>query len=610
MNLACFSENRHDDNDMFIRSVKVPSSNGTVHEYVRIVNSVREDGKTKQRVVANLGRRDTLEAVLPLLNRFLKGEGAPKQLAQQLGEEGPVEVLDASSWGPMLVTRHFFGQLGLWKILDAGRRWPHLSPEEDPDDDWVSRVLVLIANRLTRPSSEHALAGWLETDYVCDRDGRRYVPYWKKRGRVQVDLAQLQRWYRTLDHLLLNKDKIEVALYERLRNLFDFQTDLVFYDLTSTYFEGHGPASLAMHGHSRDDKPRKVQVVVGVVMVAGWPIAHHVWAGNRRDSTTMPEVLQDLCQRFRFRRVVFVGDRGMVTESNLKTLAETEGDYGFLLGMTRRRNPEAERLIDRLDETRWIGCPVGITAGEKQDPPRTRVQEVASDREGVRAFVIDSDERRAYEERQRQKAMGRVREALGKVQARVANGRLKKPEKIGAAVERVLQRNHGYRYYAWQLRDGRLDIFEHPVNLPRARRYEGQYLMQTDQTYLTAQEAVAHYKELNDVERGFRSLKNPLEMRPIWHQQPHRVQAHIFVAALSFLVERMLERTLKDAGVDLSAQSALHALQTVRHVRFRVAGEVRTGVTPGSARARQVLKALKLTDRRPPVPPQGAETTM
>src|SRR5713226_1404964 len=251
---------------MFIRSVKVPSSNGNVLEYIRIVGSVREHGKVKQQVIANLGRRDTLEAVLPLLNRFLKGEEDPQRLAQQLGREGPIEVLDASTWGPMLVARHFFMQLGLWKLLDAGRRWPKLLPEEDPDDDWVSRVLVLIANRLTRPSSEHGLAEWLETDYVCDRDGRRYVPCWKQQGRVQVDLVQLQRWYRTLDHLLLNKETIEVALYHRLRDLFHFQPELAFFDITSTYFEGHGPA-MAKHGHSRDCQPRKVQVIVGVVMV-------------------------------------------------------------------------------------------------------------------------------------------------------------------------------------------------------------------------------------------------------------------------------------------------------------------------------------------------------
>ncbi len=105
---------------MFIRSVKVPSSSGTVHEYVRIVGSVREHGKVKQKVIANLGRRDTLEAVLPLLNRFLQGGEGEDQLAGQLAKDGPVEILDASTWGPMLIARHFFGQLGLWNLLPRG----------------------------------------------------------------------------------------------------------------------------------------------------------------------------------------------------------------------------------------------------------------------------------------------------------------------------------------------------------------------------------------------------------------------------------------------------------------------------------------------------------
>jgi transposase len=463
----------------------------------------------------------------------------------------------------------------------------------------------LIANRLVRPLSEHALAGWLETDYVCDRVGRRYLPHWKQQGRVQVDLTVLQHWYRTLDHLILNQAKIELALYGRLRDLFDFQPDLVFYDLTSTYFEGHGPATMAKHGYSRDGKSRNVQVVVGVVMVAGWPIAHHVWAGNTRDSKTVAEVVKDLTQRFQFRRAVFVGDRGMVTEKNLDVLQTAEGEWGFLLGMTRRQNPEAEALIDQIVADRWLDCPSGINGQEATVKQRTRVQEVSCQRVGVRVFVVDSDERRAYEQRQRQKAMERVRLGLEKLQTRVSKGQLKDPAKIGAAAQRVLSRNHGHRYYAWQLLAGQFQFEEHPVNLPREQKYEGKYLIQTDQTELTARDAVAHYKELNEVERGFRSLKDPIGMRPIWHHHERRVRAHIFVAALSFLIERMLERALQDARVPLSAQAALTALQTIRHVTFRVDGQERTGVTPGSPRARQVLQALKITQLRPPTPPKA-----
>jgi transposase len=546
-----------------------------------------------------------------MLNRFLQGQDDQQELAKQLAQDGVVEILDASTWGPMFVARHLFQELGLLALLDAGRRWSHLLPDEDPNDDWPSRVLVLLTNRLTEPGSEHALAGWLESHYIIDRAGRRYMPLWEEHGRVQVNKTQLQHWYRTLDHLLLNKEDIEVALYQRLRDLFDFEPDLVLYDLTSTYFEGHGP-SMAQHGYSRDGKRRKVQVVVGVVMVAGWPIAHHVWAGNTRDSTTVKEVIEDLTKRFDFRRVVFVGDRGMVTESNLQTVQDADGEWGFLVGMTRRRNPEAETLIDRVKEDAWIDCEVGINAQEKKadNRPRTRVQEVKCDRAGVRAFVVDSDERREYEQRMREKAMQRVHAGLEKVQTRVEKGQLKRPEKIGAAVERVLQRHHGYRYYDWALVDGGLEIHEHPVNLPREKKYEGRFLIQSDQMDMTAPGAVAHYKELNEVERGFRSLKDPLGMRPIWHHVDRRVRAHIFVAALAFLLDRMLERALKAAGLTISSNSAWSALETVRHAQFVVNGEPRTGVTPGSARARQVLKALKLSDLRPPTPPTGQNTTM
>jgi transposase len=590
---------------MFIRSIKVPSSSGVVHEYVRVVESVRENGRSKQKIVLNLGRRDTLLTLLPLLQRFLHGDSPPP-----LDHDGPIQVLEASTWGPLLVVRHFFQQLGLWQLLDSCRRWPRLLRGEDPNDDWPSRLLALITNRLVRPVSEHALAGWLETDFVCDRAGRRYLPAWKQHRRVQVDLTVLQRWYRTLDHLIINQSKIEVALYGRLRDLFHFEPDLVFYDLTSTYFEGHGPEDLAKHGYSRDGKPRNVQVVVGVVMVAGWPIAHHVWAGNTRDSKTVAEVVKDLTQRFQFRQAVFVGDRGMVTEKNLEIVQNAEGAWGFLLGMTRRQNPEAEALIDRIHDDAWLDCPGGINVAEATQPQRTRVQEVAGQRPGVRVFVVDSDERRGYEQRQREKAMQRVRQGLEKLQSRVAKGRLKDPAKIGAAAQRVLSRNHGHRYYTWQLTAGEFRFEEHPLNLPREKKYEGKYLIQTDQTELTPADAVAHYKELNEVERGFRSLKNPLGLRPIWHQNERRVRAHLFVAALAFLIERMLERALKDAGVLLSAQDALTALQTIRHVRFQTENQERTGVTPGSPRARQVLKALKITALRPPTPPADEPTTL
>ena len=323
---------------MYPRTVKVPSSSGTVHEYVRVVEAYREGGKVKQRVVVDLGRKDLLVEVLPKLRRLLAGESAV-----EAGDPADPQGGDASNWGPVLVVRALFDQLGLWEILDQ-----HLGRAKGIP--FADRAFVLVAHRLIAPASEHGLAGWLETDFVCDRKGRRFVPHWHQRRRVRVHPRQLDAWYRTLAQLHAAKDQIEVALYHRLRDLFSLKPDLVLYDITRTYFEGAGPHDFAKHGSSRDGKPQNVQVIVGMVMVAGWPIAHHVWEGNRIDHSTVQEVIRDLRKCFEFGRVVFVDDRGMVTDENIESI--TENEHGFLVGIKRRRNAKLDAWLDAVDDTK------------------------------------------------------------------------------------------------------------------------------------------------------------------------------------------------------------------------------------------------------------------
>src|SRR5947209_4141388 len=579
---------------MYPRTVKVRSSGGTVNEYVRVVEAYREGGKVKQRVVADLGRKDLLVEVLPKLRRLLTG-AAPDPADPRFGE--------APTWGPVLVVRALFDQLGLWGILDQYLGQAKGVPFAD-------RAFVLVANRLIAPASEHGLAGWLETDFVCDRKGRRFVPHWHQRRRVRVHPRQLDAWYRTLDQLLAAKDRIEVALHHRLRDLFSLKPELVLYDITSTYFEGAGPHDFAKHGYSRDGKSQNVQVIVGVVMVAGWPIAQHVWEGNRVDHSTVQEVISDLRKRFEFGRVVFVGDRGMVTDENIESV--TKDHHGFIVGIKRRRNPRLDAWLAAVDDTKWIDCPGGINAQERKTHPlRTRAQEVPSGDPALRAFVIDSDERRGYEQTKREQAMERAREKLKKLQERIASGDLKRPEKIGAAVERIMQRYHGYRYFDWRLHSGSLEFSESKVHLEREKKIEGKYVIATSEMGLSVLDAVALYKDLTEVESGFRQLKDVMALRPIYHQIEARVKAHIFVAALALLVQRLLGRRLKEAGVDLSPARAMEALSTVRLVRFHLEGQPeRRGITGGCPDARRVLKALKLADQRPPTPPEGEETVM
>lgn len=591
---------------MFLRTVKAAGGKGVQHEYVRLVEAYREDGTTKQRVVCNLGRKDLLAAHLDALIRLLRGEPAPAERVTA----GPVQATGAWDWGPMLVARTLWRELGLDTLLLAqGGR------SRADGRVLAERALVLVANRLCAPTSEHGLARWLETDFVCDGRGRRWVPAWRddaerrasRRPRVRVTFRQLKQWYRTLDQLHARQATIEQALYLRLRDLFSLQVDLVFYDLTSTYFEGHGPPQAA-HGYSRDGKPRNRQVLVGVVMVDQWPIAHHVFRGNVRDATTVTDVLADLQQRFGLRRVVFVGDRGMVTAANVQRLRDQA--QGYVVGLQRRRREAVYQYIERATGP-WTECPVGQTAREKAAPPHTRVQEVSTEQAGVRVFVVQSDERLAYERGQRLQAMARVRTQLDALERRVATGRLTDPAQIGAAAARVLSRSHGHRYYDWAYTDGRFRFFEHPVHLKREEAYEGKYVIQTEEPQLTAVEAVQIYKALSEVERAFANLKDVIEMRPIFHHTDARVEAHIFVAALAFLLHRMIEKQLKAAGLDLSATDALRVLRTVRLVEFTLgSGRTKRSVTRGSTRAAAILTALGITDLDPPTPPPGVPTVM
>ena len=577
---------------MYLRTVKAKGAEGVEFEYIRLVEAYWENGHSKQRVIANLGRKDLLAPHLESLIELLGGGQRTK--GSSAAER--IEATFAACWGPMLVARWLWRELGLENILD-GLASKTNRVQKAGRLPFADRVLVLVANRLCRPSSEHALGQWLESDFVCGRDGKRIVARWKQQGRVRVDLNWLQEWYRTLDQLLAHKERIEVELFARLRDLFHLQVEMVFYDLTSTYFEGRGPVGLAGFGYSRDGKARNRQVQVGLVMINGWPIAHHVFDGSLRDSASVEMVLKDLQERFGLGRVIFVGDRGMVTIQNLALLRQR--GQGYLVGLKRRRNEQVDRYIQAAAQGPWQECPVGITAMEREKVPRTMVTEVAGEEAGVRVFVVQSEERLAYERGMREAAMEKTRQALEKLSLRVAAGRLKKAQKIGEAAARILGRNHGSRYYGWSFEKGLFRYFEHPGHLAPEKALEGKYVIQTEELDLSAVQAVEAYKDLSEIERSFRELKDLVEMRPIYHRRPKRVRAHIFIAALAFLLARALEKKLKAATVPMSSAQALEALRTMHVVDIRVGTEIRRGVTAGNHQARQILDALGITDREP-----------
>jgi hypothetical protein len=218
---------------MFLRTTKVKRPDGKVDEYIRLVESDWNNGSPRHRVICNLGRKELLAPHAEALLRLLQGKEKTKAVHREATAVG------AWDWGVMLAARHFWQQLGVQEIIDG------LAKNGGRSGELADRALALVTNRLGEPTSEHGMARWLETDFVCDRWGRRWFPEWREEGerlssqrpRVRVKDCQLRQWYRTLDQLLVQQKQIERELFLRLRNLFSLKVDLVFYDLTSTYFE-------------------------------------------------------------------------------------------------------------------------------------------------------------------------------------------------------------------------------------------------------------------------------------------------------------------------------------------------------------------------------------
>ena len=206
---------------MFLRTVKVKRPGGRVDEYIRLVESVWREGRPEHRIVAHLGRKDLLAPHAATLLRMLTGDKA------SVSDAAHVDAVGAWDWGPVLVARHLWRELGLEQTVDALAR---------DRGALADRAVALVASRVCEPTSEHGMARWLETTYVCDRSGQRWWPAWRdeaerlasRRPRVRVKDRQLRQWYGTLDWLVRHKPQLEQELFGRLRTLFALNVDLVF----------------------------------------------------------------------------------------------------------------------------------------------------------------------------------------------------------------------------------------------------------------------------------------------------------------------------------------------------------------------------------------------
>jgi len=550
--------------NMFPRKTKVEQGD-RIYEYVRIVENYRKNGKTYQRVIANLGNIKDLKKDM---DQIIKGLC---RICQR--EDLNVENLKAKGsprYGDILIARHLWKELGLDKLIDGYMRHTEVKiPVE-----LIS--FLMVANRLIDPLSKLAISSWYkEKVYLPELENTNFAPH---------------DFYRSMDYLEKMKEKIEKDLYYELCDLFALQLNLVFYDTTSSYFEGRGP-DIAKHGKSKDHRPDKHQIVIGLLVTdEGIPIAHRVFDGDEADKATVVETIDDLRRRFNLKRVIFVADRGMVSQANLDYIKEQ--GFSYIVTLKKRRLNEAKEAIDAtftdLEEKRKS------YEEERKESEEEKELLFSEYRVGdeVRYLVCLNPEKKKDDEIYREGRIKKGKEKLEKIARSVETGQLKNREKILKRATLTLDKTNRKYFHYSSLKDGLFSYSIVEKVLREEERVDGIFIIKSTAFDLLPEELIQQYKNLTGVERAFREIKDFLRLRPIRHHEDNRVRAHVFICVLSYLIEKIIEKKMRQDHLQITAREALDRLDDIRLAKNEIAGRVFLCPVESEARHKEVLNAV------------------
>ena len=452
----------------------------------------------------------------------------------------------------------------------------------------IQLTCAMTLNRLIHPDSEHAMPDWIRSTALGDILGVDFT------GLVHDPL------YRNLDRLHPNRAAIESDLVERERNLFQLDSTVYLYDLTSTYFEGQAKRNpKARRGYSRDKRPDCKQVVVGLVIGReGFPIAHEVFDGNTQDRKTLGRILDLLKGRVGMPEgSTVVVDRGMAYAENLEEIQKRKHHY-----VIAGRQPERDEWLDEFETVE------GFELVPREPSPlnpfqKKSVVRVKPVRRGDELIVLCTSEERIEKDRAiRHKQEGRFLADLVRLQGRIDNGRLKREIAIGEAIGRLKERYPRVSRYHTITYDSTTGKLKHQPNADKKTKAElldGGYLLRTDRTDLSAREAWLMYMTLTRAENAFRMMKTPLAERPIFHHLEHRVETHIFLCVLAYHLLVAIETTLLNQGVHTSWATIRKTLSTHQVATIVLPTDqdkvlrIRKGMTPDPAHL-ELYRLLKV----------------
>jgi transposase len=542
-------------NIMYIRTVK----NNSGKAYYQLVESFRDGGQVKKRVLLTLGavEENKIDALKKAIARHQNDLEAYKRAKD-------VRVEETFILGPLLILETMFERLGINTLLkQIQEKHPKMG------FDLRTHVFTLVACRLIHPSSKLK---------VYDHWTQKLYP------KMLAQNLELHSIYRTIDILKNEKDRVEKKLYQHGRDLLNLQVNVVLYDLTTLRFEStrRDLGDLRQFGYSKEMRPDCTQVVFGLLTDdEGIPLGFEVYPGNTFEGQTLKDIVVKMRTKFQVKRFIFVADRGLLSRENLEFLREDKGEFivGMRLGQLKTHHEDLFNL------NRFKQIHEGLYVYE-------------AEHNGDRMIITWSKARYDRDQQARKEILEKI---LKKLQS--------KKVKADAFIS-----NRGYKRFI------RLDAKSKPILNEQAiaedERGDGFFGIVTNVKEVSAQEAVMHYKELWRIEDAFGELKGPtLKTRPMFHWKDHRIVGHLVLCFLAYLCEAHITKLLRAKGKRLMTKSiqkriikerpltvaeAMWELREVRAVPIELGGKrkiwVRTDINGNAAKLMSAI-GMKLPPR-------------
>ena len=536
---------------MFVK-VTPRTKNGKTYYFAELVEAYREDSKVKHKRILYFGSVD-LEIAEKLKIVFSKDFDAFTNLNK-------VDFSSAVPYGAFFLIHSIFKRIGMFPLFKKRfvSKDKHISINTA-----LACLMAMIFQRIIQPDSKLALTEWLDETPI-----RHFLAEGEK-------VPDLQTIYRSLEVLNDNYPIVEQCLYDWAKSVFHQNIHELYYDITSSYFEGH-QCIISDYGYSRDHRGDREQLVIGLVTTPdGFPIKCNIYSGNTSDKTTVSKVVEEIKNTYQIKEFIFVGDRGMLSDKNVKEIIGLEQKY--VMAIPRAWSKKYLQDI-AIDETHMK---------EIQDnlfvlflPPI----------DGQRFLLCLNTQKRTDDTEYRNHCIDAIKEglnALNKTLIEGKNSRIKTRDEAMKKVGAILKLNKTGKYFDVQGKDDSGShlgfVLEYSLNTKRIesdQRLDGTFVIQTNEQGFEGEKLVKIYKNLNKVETAFRIIKNDLDIRPMYHRKEERVKGHIYVCVLSYFGIMALEDIAQRKKIKKSGRKILKELNKIGLIEIHLpSGDKRYSLT-------------------------------